>query len=380
MKTRFSLLLALFVVQGAKSQYCTTAGPTSTADSNVESVFLSGTSGTISYTGCPGVVGVQNLSGTQSVTLTAGQTYTITIDFGTCGGNYSGAGQAWIDYDLSGTFDPTESLGTWAGIPPAAPQNFVFTVPANAQSGNSRLRVIQHEAGTIPLDPCASFTWGSAVDFGIVITGGVDCSGYQGDIVEDAIPVTTIPYTTTGNTSYCYFNQNLVYNSPDIYYRLITTPNMVDVTVSLCGSSFDTFLSVIDPQGNVVAYNDDGSCGTSSELTFSALGQDTLYIIVEGWGSAMGNYNLTIESSMLGLASSSAPTFTIFPNPAKDQVQLLGAQHANLRVTTMNGQFVQAISDYSGEPISIADFSPGIYFIEVTADQSKGITKLIVSE
>jgi hypothetical protein len=155
---------------------------------------------------------------------------------------------------------------------------------------------------------------------------------------------------------------------------------MVDVTVSLCGSSFDTFLSVIDPQGNVVAYNDDGSCGTSSELTFSALGQDTLYIIVEGWGSAMGNYNLTIESSMLGLASSSAPTFTIFPNPAKDQVQLLGAQHANLRVTTMNGQFVQAISDYSGEPISIADFSPGIYFIEVTADQSKGITKLIVSE
>ena len=44
-----------------------------------------------------------------------------------------------------------------------------------------------------------------------------------------------------------------MYPSPDIYYKLTPNPLIESVTASLCGSSFDTFLSVVDMNGNVIA-------------------------------------------------------------------------------------------------------------------------------
>jgi hypothetical protein len=161
------------------AQYCTTGvGATNTADSNVETVVLTGdASTTINYTGCngtSGVIGLDDQTGTQSVSLTAGNSYTANIQFGTCGGNYIGAGEAWIDWDQNGTFDASESIGTWAGTPPVAMSVFNFAVPVGAFNGSTRMRVMQKEGSTVtlPLNPCDSFNWGSITDFSIVVTGG----------------------------------------------------------------------------------------------------------------------------------------------------------------------------------------------------------------
>lgn len=164
----------LFVWQSNAQSYCTAGvGPTSTFDSNVESVDLAGDTSTIAYTACPGVAGVEDQTA-QIADLTAGSTYTIDVQFGTCGGNFAGAGEVWIDYNLDFGFQTSESIGTWSGTPPAALSSFTFTVPSDAINGNSRLRVMQFEGGATPLDSCAGFTWGSVVDFGITISGGVD--------------------------------------------------------------------------------------------------------------------------------------------------------------------------------------------------------------
>jgi hypothetical protein len=282
--------IALLLFYHSYSQWCiTNVGPTTTADSNVQSVVLVGASGSINFVGCPGVIGVQDLTAL-STSLNAGSTYTISIQFGTCGGNYTGKGQAWIDYNGDGIFDPAESLGTWEGIPPTPLSTFTFTVPAGSQNGTTRMRVTQQEgASSLPLSPCASFSWGSVMDFSINISNGIDCSGYPGDFTNDAIAVTSLPYTSSGDNSICYSNQNLVYNSPDLYYQLNPSPLMQSIHVSLCGSTFDTFLTVVDPQGNVLAFNDDSdNCGTSSELTFDPQGQGLVYVIVEGWGNEVG--------------------------------------------------------------------------------------------
>jgi ribosomal protein S11 len=362
------------------SQYCTTVGPTSTADSNVESVFLIGASGSINYTGCPGVIGLQNLSTTQVVTLTAGGTYTITVDFGTCGGNFSGVGQVWVDFNSDGNFSSNESIGTWQGIPPAAPVPFYFTVPINALTGATRIRVIQREAGTLPINPCESYTWGSAMDFGAIITGGVNCAGYAGDTKQDAIPIASLPYTTSGNTAYCYFNQNLVYNSPDMYYRLIPTAQQKQATVSLCGSSFDTFLSVIDPQGNVIAYNDDGTCGTSSQLTFSTQGIDTAFIIVEGWGNAMGTFQMTIDGEYLAIDEMQFGQFSVFPNPAKDAVTFKGLNDASIQITDIKGNLILTLEHYKESALDIDAFKNGVYFVLATQNDQTSNAKFIVNK
>jgi hypothetical protein len=164
-----------FTTLDLQSPYCP-AGPTSTIDSNVEQVDLSGENGTaISHTGCPGVTGVEYLYG-QVADLQIGNTYSLSVTFGTCGSSYTGFGEVWIDWNNNLVFDAGESIGQSTGSPGTAPWDapvvFTFTVPAGAVVGNTGMRVMQHEGSTqtFPLDPCASYSWGSVMDFIINVT------------------------------------------------------------------------------------------------------------------------------------------------------------------------------------------------------------------
>ncbi|NBC57034.1 MAG: T9SS type A sorting domain-containing protein [Bacteroidetes bacterium] len=177
----FGLLVTCWQINA--QDYCTDGGPSSTFDSNVESVDLVGETTTIAYLGCQnagnGVAGVEDLTSSQTADIVAGNSYTVDVQYGTCGGNFASAGEAWIDYDRDGTFEASESIGTVNGTPPFALQSFSVTVPNDAVNGNSRMRVMQWEGGALPLDPCGSFTWGSVTDFEIVISGGIDITCEQ---------------------------------------------------------------------------------------------------------------------------------------------------------------------------------------------------------
>jgi M6 family metalloprotease-like protein/uncharacterized repeat protein (TIGR02543 family) len=178
--------------------YCT-GGPSSTADSNVENVTIAGESKTINHTGCPGVIGTQDLTVLEA-DVYVGEEYSVSVKYGTCGGNYGNAGTVWIDWNRNGVFESGEIIGTWTGTPPADPQVYPFTVPEGAYIGKTRMRVMQRESGTLPLDPCASYTWGSKMDFTIEVleasttqyslTVNIVGSGtVEVDAVEYTIPV-----------------------------------------------------------------------------------------------------------------------------------------------------------------------------------------------
>jgi hypothetical protein len=372
------LLFTSLTIFSTNAQYCTAVGPTSTADSNVGSVQLTGVLGSINYVGCPGVIGLQNLTAL-GTTLNAGGSYVANIQFSTCGGNYAGAGEAWIDYDQNGLFDPSESIGTWSGIPPTPLSIFNFNVPAGAQNGVTRMRVTQQEQGILPLNPCATFSWGSVMDFSITIGNGIDCSAYVGDDTVDPIIVATLPYTNTGDNSFCYSNQNLVYNSPDVYYQITPSPLMQSITVSLCGSSFDTFLSVVDAFGNIVAFNDDAAgCGTtSSSLTFETDGLGLAYVIVEGWGNASGAYNISINADFLGNEELIEQDFILFPNPATTNFSIKGIQ-GKVEIIDLTGKIVQHIDQYNGENISILNLKNGMYTVQFEKEKQLYSKKLMI--
>jgi hypothetical protein len=373
-----TFLFAVISTGFVYSQYCTAVGPTTTIDSNVKSVVLNGASGSINFIGCPGVVGLQDLT-ILSTTLNAGGNYTASIEFGTCGNNYNGVGEAWIDYDQSGTFDASESIGTWQGIPPAPVQAFNFTVPFGAQNGATRMRVMQYEGGTLPLNPCATFSWGSVTDFTIVITNGVDCSGYVGDDLSDPIVVSALPYIDTNDNSYCYGNQNLVYNSPDVYYQVNPSPMMQSISVSLCGSGFDTFLSVVDANGNVIAYNDDApGCGTTSALTFNTAGYGIVYVIVEGWGISSGDYTIEMNANYLSTEELNLDAISIYPNPAMDHFVIDGYEGI-VEVIDNAGRVVLSLDDYTeGQHIDVSGLNDGLYVIQLTTGQQQRSKKLLI--
>lgn len=348
---------------GGGQTYCN-GGPTSTIDSNVESVVLSGNSSSINFTGCPGVVGVQNVN--QTADLGTAMSYTLDVQFGTCGGNYAGVGEAWIDFNANGTFELTESLGTWQGTPPVALSQFNFTVPPGAVQGPTKMRIAQAENASLPMDPCGTFTWGSMMDFNIEIIEGVDCSTYQGDTQDDAILVGALPYTHNNSNTVCYSNQHLIYSSSDVYYAYEVQPNDIGINASLCGSSFDTYMTITDKYGNILNANDDHpSCGTSSEASVSVMGYDTVYVIVEGWGNLSGDYVLNITADdLVSLDELGELESKVFPNPTTGQINITSAnQISEITLTDLHGNVI--LNEKASAQITLENEPDGLYLLRI---------------
>jgi hypothetical protein len=100
--------------------------------------------------------------------------------------------------------------------------------------------------------------------------------------------VTNQPFDTTNAT---FDGPGSCMDSPNIWYCYTATCSG-SVTVSLCGSSYDTMLAVYkgcscDPLGTNIACNDD-YCGLQSIVTFAATEGNTYLIEVGGYSSATG--------------------------------------------------------------------------------------------
>ncbi|MDT8299958.1 MAG: GEVED domain-containing protein [Sedimentisphaerales bacterium] len=97
----------------------------------------------------------------------------------------------------------------------------------------------------------------------------------------------------TYNTSYATFDgPGHCTSSPNIWYRY-TASRACNVTVSLCGSSYDTALAIYrgsecyPRQSNMIGCNDD-ACGRQSEITFPATAGTEYLIEVGGFGVSKG--------------------------------------------------------------------------------------------
>jgi PKD repeat protein len=177
--------------------YCSTGGPAFNQDTDIRRALLNGvTFGIDNPTSCPGTIGVEDFTSTDSADLGVGLTFDLDLLLSTCGGVYGSAAEAWIDWNQNFLFEPSESIGTWSGTPAVLSStipnaSFNFTVPASATLGETRLRVVMQENSTIPLDPCASFSYGAVEDYKIVVVDycyephsllAQNVTGYSADI------------------------------------------------------------------------------------------------------------------------------------------------------------------------------------------------------
>lgn len=149
------------------AQYCN-AGPTSTLDTEITGVTLLGAARSISNLNtCPAGTGLTDF--TQHIAdVVLSNSYNVSVEFGTCGGQYNSVGAVWIDWNNDNTFSTNEQIGTWTGLPPMW-QTFNFTVPTTAVLGTTRMRAMIWESGFHPLNPCGIFTYGGVEDYTINI-------------------------------------------------------------------------------------------------------------------------------------------------------------------------------------------------------------------
>ena len=123
----------------------------------------------------------------------------------------------------------------------------------------------------------------------------------QGDTVTDPFFITgDLPFTVTGNT--CGFaddyDDGCPYSgstAPDVVYQFVPTVDMA-ITIDLCASTYDTKVYVFENTvDNVIACNDDDCAFQSIIRNVPVTTNNTYYIIVDGYGTSCGNYDMTVS-------------------------------------------------------------------------------------
>lgn len=123
-----------------------------------------------------------------------------------------------------------------------------------------------------------------------------------GNTIQQAISFNSFPFSNSGATTGCY--QNTIGNSSaDVWFQHVLDNCTDTLFISLDSSDFDTYLRVYAADGSTqLDFNDDGGQGTTSYLLLDIVNDpnynagDTIYILVEGFGSNTGNYGLNIDA------------------------------------------------------------------------------------
>ena len=141
--------------------------------------------------------------------------------------------------------------------------------------------------------------------------------------------ITSVPYTNSSSTAGAGNDWDFGRTSQDHIYSW-TPACSGSYTVSLCGSSYDTYLQVISDicggSPSVLAFNDD-ACGLSSELTYNFTAGTTYYILVEGFSSSSaGAYTLNVTPNVGGNASIAGTTSICGPGATTATYTVSGAE------------------------------------------------------
>lgn len=113
-----------------------------------------------------------------STLLSPGTTYPMELDLMNCSfGTYPYGTRVWIDFDQNGIFDTYELLhDSYNSLVSMVTQNVSFniTVPSNAISGLTRMRIVIDEYNSTP-SPCGAYFYGETEDYMVNISAPPTC-------------------------------------------------------------------------------------------------------------------------------------------------------------------------------------------------------------
>ena len=185
------------------------------------------------------------------------------------------------------------------------------------------------------------------------------------DNCTGAEPVSTVANKTFDTTCATFDGFGVCMTSPNIWY-CFTSPCTDEVTVSLCGSNYDTVLAVYDDcecyptNSRLIGCNDD-SCDQQSEITFSAIAGQQYLVEIGGYGSATGQ-------GVLNISCASQPC--VVPND-----NCFSAQHIS-NVTNM--AFDTTCATFDGPALCMS--SPNIWYVYMATCSGNATVSLCGSQ
>jgi RHS repeat-associated protein len=143
-----------------------------------------------------------------------------------------------------------------------------------------------------------------------------------------------------------YYNNNFGSWGPDVWYKVVVH-GYTDLRVSTCTNSFDTYLHLVDANGNEMASNDDSNCGQGSYLEYSALGDGTYYIVVDGTGTNYsGDVLVSVWSASTGAFAYPGASFS---NPIN--AGTFSGQGSYTNIQDISNLCLSNVSDYPGKDV-----------------------------
>jgi len=141
---------------------------------SIDSLSIQNTTFAMSLTGCENNAGSHysyySPIGAATATLTAGQTYSVTIR--QTGNNYS---SLWIDYNHNGVYESSEWTRLSINSVTNGVQTFSLSIPSTAYNGLTGMRVRSRNS-SFPItntQSCTNFSSGETEDFMVSISGGL---------------------------------------------------------------------------------------------------------------------------------------------------------------------------------------------------------------
>ncbi|MCF8371334.1 MAG: HYR domain-containing protein [Bacteroidales bacterium] len=188
----FGLLLNT-VGEVTAQTYCS-SGASSTYDSEVDFVGLTGNVNSISNNTASICAKYTDFTGLTPADLSPGDSYTITITTSTCGGNYPKGAKVFIDWNQDYDFtDADEAIGYTTASGSNTTYTIPLTVPLTSSLGSTRMRVIVKETSTpSSITPCGIYSYGETEDYTVSIM-----SANNDDIAVIGVSPTTICSGTT---------------------------------------------------------------------------------------------------------------------------------------------------------------------------------------
>ncbi|WP_018341369.1 T9SS type A sorting domain-containing protein [Cytophaga aurantiaca] len=185
--------------------------------------------------------------------------------------------------------------------------------------------------------------------------------------------------------------------SDDIYFKIYYDSyqgegTMFEVSTSTGDptyTDFDTYIHLLDANGNWLQSNDNASTNTLLSRIGRQVFENYYYIVIEGKGIASGNFSLFINAgsdcARIGNidASNSTGTLSISPNPADDYltINLPSSDIAGeITIYSMEGTLIKTISTQTqSNTISVNDLTAGFYLFKIKQGDFSKTEKIIIN-
>jgi hypothetical protein len=301
------LMVLFFSTKISVSQTYCAAAATSTSDDEIFNVTfgsLNNTSTCASTGGAGSSLNMySNYTGLTPSIFSLGSNYPMSVTVGQCGGSsYSGYAGVWIDYNHNGLFtDPGENV-YMSGYTLFAVAGTVLnvaggvTIPANATSGITRMRVIATESSTSP-GPCTNPTWGEVEDYNIML------------LVPSPLDLGVSTFLKPLGTKKCYAVDTIVARVKN--YGTLTVDfsvNSTTVSAVTSGPNASTFNLTVNSGTLASGATQDFTLTTNYNLTNIGTYKIKGFATVVGDGSALNDTTTT------SLTKSPLFTKTVLPN------------------------------------------------------------------